>query len=73
MGGLALAAKHDPQVYTVQGRRAFLERFLLEADPGKSLPEAERERRAEALRRLYFAGLALKSSLARGRKLKTAA
>jgi hypothetical protein len=28
---------------------------------------------AEALRRLYFAGLALKSSLARGRKLKTAA
>jgi hypothetical protein len=65
IGGLALAAKHDPRDYTAPGRAAFLARFLDEVDPQRELPEPERERRAVAARKRYFAQLALRSSRAR--------
>jgi hypothetical protein len=68
IGGLALAASHDPKIYTAAARARFLDRFIDEVDPDRCLPEAERVRRAAAARRLYFARLALAASLRRRRR-----
>ncbi len=68
IGGLALAAQQDPREYTAPARRQFLARFENEVDPGRTLPEGERARRAEAARKLYFARLALKSAKSRAIK-----
>ena len=65
IGGLALAASHDPREYTAAGRAAFLSRFDEQVDPEGVLPLAERARRAEAARKLYFAKLSLQSAMAR--------
>ncbi len=72
IGGLSLAATHDPLVYTAPARRAFLSRFEREVDPEGTLPIAERQRRAEAARKAYFTRLALKSAVARRRRRHTA-
>ena len=69
IGGLALAAKRDPQEYTRAAREAALVRFELQVDPDHQLPPMERARRAEAARRLYFTQLAYRSAKAR-RKAK---
>jgi hypothetical protein len=66
-GGFALAARHDPMQYTAKARATFQARFLDQVDPERQLPEPERERRAEAARRLYYVLLSLKS--ARNRRL----
>jgi hypothetical protein len=63
IGGLTLAATHNPQEYTARARATFLASFL-EAIPAH-LPEEERLRRAEAARRAHFARLALASVKAR--------
>ena len=68
IGGLALAAQRDPKEYTAEARRRFLAKFLHEVDPDRQLPEPERNRRADAARRLYFAKLAYKSANARAQK-----
>jgi len=65
MGGLATAARNDPKRYTARARTAFHERFLDEVDPERQLPEAERQRRALAARRLYMQRLAWASAKAR--------
>ena len=71
IGGLRLAATHDPQQYPARARKKFLERFENEVDPDRLLPEKERVRRATAARKAYFAQLALKSAEARrGRATK---
>ena len=62
-----MAASHDPKLYTVPARRGFMRRFLDEVDPNRTLPEAERERRATAALRGYMTKLALRSAQARGR------
>jgi len=62
----------DPQARTAPGRRAFLSRFEREVDPDGRLPEAERLRRAESARRAYFARLALRSLVARTKKVDPA-
>jgi len=68
MGGLAtMAAGHTT---TVEARSAFLARFY-EGIP-EDLPQRERDRRAEAARRLHFTRLALKSSIKRSKKKKAA-
>lgn len=64
----AMHAKHDTRETTVAGRAKFDERFVDEVDPGRVLPEPERQRRASHARRAYFAKLALLSSQARSRK-----
>ncbi len=56
---------------TVPGRKAFMARFEKEVDPDGVLPEAERQKRAEAAKKLYFARLALKRAKLR-RKEKAA-
>jgi len=64
MGGLATAAAGHTT--TVQARSAFLAKFY-EGIPA-DLPQRERDRRAEAARRLHFTRLALKSSVTRSKK-----
>jgi hypothetical protein len=56
-GGLTTASRHDPREYTAAARRAFAARFYDGIPEG--LPTAERERRAEAVRRLYMSRLEL--------------
>lgn len=46
-------------------RAAFEQRFLDEVDPGRTLPEGERLRRAEHARKAYFTRLAYLSAKAR--------
>lgn len=65
LGGLATATKYDTKVITAPARRAFLDRFEEEVDPDGVLPEAERIRRAEAAKRLYFTKLAYRSAQSR--------
>jgi hypothetical protein len=67
IGGLARSASHDGHEATQKARDTFLERFTEEVDPDRVLPEAERDRRAEAARKRYFAQLAYKSAKARRR------
>lgn len=50
---------------TAPARDAFMAKFEVEVDPDGTLEPAERARRAEHARRLYFARLALKSAKAR--------
>ena len=58
---------------TAAARSAFLARFEREVDPDGVLHPDERARRAEFARKSYMAGLALKSSRARGRATGDAA
>ena len=53
---------------TGPARAKFLQKFLLEVDPNGMLPEGERQKRAEAAKRGYFARLALKSAQKRRTK-----
>jgi hypothetical protein len=66
MGGLMTSALGH--VNTAPARAAFHERFVDQVDPERALGSAERARRAEAARRLYFTRLALRSSVVRGKR-----
>jgi hypothetical protein len=61
----AMHGRHDSRQTTAKARAAFLATFERQADPEGRLPAAERERRAQQLRRAYFARLALASAKAR--------
>ncbi|MET8848069.1 hypothetical protein [Amycolatopsis sp. NPDC004625] len=52
---------------TGPAREAFNSRFEREVDPDGTLPADERARRAEHARKLYFQGLAFRSSVARSK------
>lgn len=64
MGGLSTAAMGH--VNTGPARLAFAARFY-EGIP-EDVPQRERDRRAVAARRLHFTRLALRSSVARGKR-----
>jgi hypothetical protein len=66
----AMHSKNDSRETTKNGRAKFDERFLNEVDPDHVLPEAERLRRAGHARKAYFARLALKSAMARRKKVE---
>ena len=68
MAAYALHAKYDARVTTQPARDAFMARFERQVDPDGMLPETERRRRAEAAKKAYFTGLALKSARARGKR-----
>jgi hypothetical protein len=55
-------AQSDPHELTRAANRANRDRELDRVDPERKLPEAERERRAAALRRAEMHRLALRSS-----------
>jgi hypothetical protein len=67
MGAHKLHATHDPKVTTAKAREAFAKRFLDAVDPDRSLPEGERNRRAEHARKEHFTRMAFASAKARRR------
>jgi hypothetical protein len=62
IGAYAMHARNDPRETTRAARAAFGLRFLNEVDPHRRLPEPERLRRADAVRRAYFSRLAYLSA-----------
>lgn len=68
MGGLTTAARHDPKVTTRAARERShgLARFLEQVPT--DLPEEERERRAVALRKLFYTRLGHMSAKSRAKK-----
>jgi hypothetical protein len=62
---------HRPDGPLPRARAAFNQRFYVGIP--EDLPEAERERRAACARKAYFAGLTLKSVMARKRRAAEAA
>jgi hypothetical protein len=66
IGGYATAARNDSRELTQPARQAFEERFY-EGIP-LELPVEERDRRARAARREYFARLAFASVQSRSKK-----
>jgi hypothetical protein len=73
LGGLARAARYDPAEYMAPARAAFKASFESQVDPEGTLTPAERARRAEALRRAFYARLTLASLKARKARKKAAA
>ncbi len=65
LSAYTMHAKYDPRETTAAARAAFLDRFAQQVDPGGTLPQDERTRRAEAARKAYFTRLALKSAQVR--------
>ena len=65
MAAYTLHSKFDPRETTRAARAAFEDRFVREVDPDRTLPEAERQRRAAAARKAYFTRLAYLSAKAR--------
>jgi len=63
-------SRHDPRVTSQAGRAAFLSRFDREVDPEGRLDPVERARRAEHAKKAYFARWALKSAVARRKRVK---
>lgn len=55
---------------TAPARDAFMMRFEDQVDPNRELPEAERQRRADAALKAHMASIALKSSRTRARRRK---
>ena len=64
----SLHSQYDPRETTKPARQAFLATFEAAVDPEGILPPHERQRRAEAARKAYFAKLALRSAQARRRR-----
>lgn len=58
----------DRSARTAPAREAALRRFEDQVDPDRTLPDAERARRAESARRAYFTRLAFASAKARRAK-----
>jgi len=61
----AMHSKHDSRDTSAPGRAAFMARFEAEVDPDRTLPEAERARRAGHARKAYFTRLSFESAKAR--------
>lgn len=59
--------RYDTHALTAPARAAFNARFERDVDPDRVLPVVERERRAIAARRMYFAKLAMRSAAARAK------
>ena len=72
IGAYVLHSRHDSRETTAPARAAFLRRFEDEVDPERSLPEAERQRRAIAARKAWMARLAYRSARVRSSRRQTA-
>ncbi len=71
IGAYTLHSRYDPRETTAAARRAFLGRFEEQVDRDKVLSPEERDRRALAARKAYFAKLAYKSAKARKQRAPT--
>lgn len=67
LGAFALHAKYDARETTKKAREVFMSRWDQEVDPNNVLEPTERQRRAEAAKRAYFARLAYRSALKRAK------
>ena len=75
LGGSATAARHDSREINAKARATYRDSFRTghgcavceRVDLPADLSDAERTRRAEALRKLHYGRLALKSARGRGR------
>lgn len=65
MAALELHSRVDGKTHTAPARAAFLERLERQVDPDQSLPEGERQRRANLALKAHMSRLALASSKAR--------
>jgi hypothetical protein len=72
MAAYTMHAAHDSRVTTRNAREAFMATFERQVDPDGTLPMPERLRRAEALKKAYFVGLAMKSAKARRTRKRAA-
>jgi hypothetical protein len=61
-------AKEDPAANAARGQAGLIARFEREVDPEGVLAPAERQRRAEALRRAHMGRMALAAAKARRTK-----
>jgi hypothetical protein len=76
MGALAANARHDGLEITAKARKLYQDSFLNghgckicpRIDIPDDLPDQERQRRADSLRKLHFARMALRSSKARQKR-----
>jgi hypothetical protein len=68
VGGFTLHARQGADANLPAAREAFLRKFVDQVDPGRTLPEEERERRAASARKAYFTQLAYRSSISRSRR-----
>ncbi|MGO9035121.1 hypothetical protein [Mycobacterium sp.] len=62
------ARTEDPSARTANARKAMLDKFERQVDPEGILTPAERAKRAEHARKVYFKRLAFKSAQARRRR-----
>ncbi|GAA5104900.1 hypothetical protein [Haloechinothrix salitolerans] len=60
----------DRAARTAAARKAAHDRFEDQVDPNRELPPPVRAARAEAARKAYFSGLALRSAQVRGRRAR---
>lgn len=65
-----LHSLYDSRELTANARATFRDRFASQVDPDGTLPEAERQRRAECARKAYYTALAAKSARARRSRRK---
>src|SRR3712207_5631457 len=73
IGAHVVHRRYDSRELTAAGRAAFVSKFEDEVDPGRVLPDAERQRGAEHAGRAHFAKLARLSANARRTKKEHAA
>jgi hypothetical protein len=71
LAAYAQHAAHDTRATTAKARETFLKSFEDKVDPDRTLPEAERLRRAQAARKAHFTALAYQSSRARSARTDT--
>jgi hypothetical protein len=68
IGAHVTHSRHDSHELTRHAREAFLSSFEHQVDPNGTLPEAERQRRAEHARKAHMTRLALQSARVRSSK-----
>ena len=72
VGAYSLHSQVSGREITANARSAFLQKFEDQVDPDRTLPAAERERRAAMARKAHFQRLALSSAKARQKKSRPA-
>lgn len=65
IGGLTAWSRNSAQAMQAGARRGFRARFVRQVDPDGTLPEVEREARADRAMRAHMLTLAAKSAAAR--------
>ena len=67
LGAFRQQSLHNTRDTMAAARAAFLSKFEREVDPDGVLPEAERQRRAEAAKKFHFTKLAYESARKRAK------